>query len=443
MPLAPIPWLITDLTPEVIKALDGSIQTGLGRDGGRVTAPATPIAPTAPEFTVSKTDTTITAIISNANGAESYEVSIDGVTWVAGVTVAGLTPETPYSFRGRGINAIGTGPSSGVVTVTTNAAYSQVGVVFSDNFDGQPDYISRDLLSGSDHTLIARNGDSVPVGWDAVSDWSMYSEPHLSILASNSDKARGGTGKSLLLRRRSYGSQTWGGDCQLDKNLGQPGLKEVYVSFWIRFQPGWLHSGSTKMFRITSHSPEEEYSPDGNAYWGSTRMGFLWQHTHYPVTASGLRNYLQVSPTMNNPPLLTKTPGMSSAGDVNMGFTSEPTNSTLINQLTGQPLPASGSTSHEQVFGDAWHKMEFHLKVNSAPGVQDGIFTQWLDDTLMAHSNTVPWMQNGETRPERGFTSVRFGGNASFQPFPSEDQYQEWYSIDDVLIRDSLPLERL
>jgi len=37
MPIAPSPWLITDLTPEVIKALDGSIQTGAGRAGSRST----------------------------------------------------------------------------------------------------------------------------------------------------------------------------------------------------------------------------------------------------------------------------------------------------------------------------------------------------------------------------------------------------------------------
>ena len=118
MPLAPSPWLITGLTPEVIKALDGSIQTGAGRDGSR--APGLAL-PAAPSFTVSKTATSVTAIITNANGATSYEFSVNGTTWVSGVTVSGLTAATPYDFRGRGINASGTGPSSAVVTVTTNA----------------------------------------------------------------------------------------------------------------------------------------------------------------------------------------------------------------------------------------------------------------------------------------------------------------------------------
>ena len=116
---APNPWLITDLTPEVIKALDGSIQTGLGRDGSRLAGPA---VPTAPEFTVSKTANSITAVIASANGADSYEFSVNGTAWASGVTVSGLTPATAYNFRGRGINSAGTGPSSAVVAVTTNAA---------------------------------------------------------------------------------------------------------------------------------------------------------------------------------------------------------------------------------------------------------------------------------------------------------------------------------
>ena len=119
MPIAPSPWLITDLTPEVIKALDGSIQTGAGRDGSRATGPT---LPTAPAFTVSKTANSITAIITDANGATSYEASINGTAWVSGVTVSGLTPAAAYNFRLRGINAVGTGPSSAVSTVTTNAA---------------------------------------------------------------------------------------------------------------------------------------------------------------------------------------------------------------------------------------------------------------------------------------------------------------------------------
>ena len=121
MPLAPIPWLITDLTPEVIKALDGSIQTGVGRDGSR--APGLSV-PTAPAFTVSKTDTGITAIITGANGAESYESSVNGVTWVSGLTVRGLTADTPYTIQVRGINVTGTGPASAPVSFTTNSAGS-------------------------------------------------------------------------------------------------------------------------------------------------------------------------------------------------------------------------------------------------------------------------------------------------------------------------------
>ena len=80
-------------------------------------------APGAPSFTVNKTSTSITAVITDSAGATSYESSVDGVTWVAGLTVSGLTPETLYTFQVRGINSGGTGPATSQ-GVTTNAAAS-------------------------------------------------------------------------------------------------------------------------------------------------------------------------------------------------------------------------------------------------------------------------------------------------------------------------------
>lgn len=99
-------------------------------------------APGAPSFTVNKTSTSITAVITDSAGATSYESSVDGVTWVAGLTVSGLTPETLYTFRVRGINSGGTGPATSQ-GVTTNAAENPIagfspasGFTLSDNGDG-------------------------------------------------------------------------------------------------------------------------------------------------------------------------------------------------------------------------------------------------------------------------------------------------------------------
>jgi len=182
MPLAPSPWLITDLTPEVIKALDGSIQTGLGRDGSR--APGLAL-PAAPSFTVSKTATSVTAIITNANGATSYEFSVNGTTWVSGVTVSGLTAATPYDFRGRGINASGTGPSSAVVTVTTNAAVAsnnawqeilESNFFRADSFDDTEDWHSAKVDNYLHTDLPVRtNGEPTMWGrWSGVgSAWAL------------------------------------------------------------------------------------------------------------------------------------------------------------------------------------------------------------------------------------------------------------------------------
>jgi len=98
---APSPWKASDLTPAVIKASDGSIRTVTGqRDGSR------PSGPAAPEFTTSTTSTSITATITDGKGADSYESRIGSGSWIAGLTVSGLSIETAYTFQVRGIDDI-------------------------------------------------------------------------------------------------------------------------------------------------------------------------------------------------------------------------------------------------------------------------------------------------------------------------------------------------
>jgi len=38
---------------------------------------------------------------------------------------------------------------------------------------------------------------------------------------------------------------------------------------------------------------------------------------------------------------------------------------------------------------------------------------------------------------------VSIGGNDFFQQYPNEDMHEEWYSIDDIVVRDSIPQELL
>jgi len=449
MPLAPIPWLITDLTPEVIKALDGSIQTGLGRDGSREPSLA---APAAPEFTVSKTDTTITAIITNPNGATSYEFSVDGATWVAGVIIVGLTAETPYSFRGRGINESGTGAASAVITVTTNAAYNPVGVIFSENFDAQPDWTATMHTTQKFQTVTG--GYILPDNWDGIyqdTAWSPekgYPDKHatLEILASNVDKTRNGTGKSAVIWRESVisGQTDWKSDSQMVRYIDE--TTEIYAEFYIRFSHEWWQrvvantaNYASKLFRIGYWNGTGDVF---NGAFGDLGPLVIWD---YKRDAYGIRNLVSLrggsgggsydfNSRADYPTDINRTYTGGSAGQEVGGA-----NPQVLNKVTGGWLVNSSQiATHDEVFGptEHWTKIAFHVKMNSATDATDGVLSMYMDDQRIMHKNNVPWILNG---PVVGWNYVAIGGNHDFNAYPTADQYEDWYALDDLVVRDSLP----
>ena len=101
-----------------------------------------------------------------------------------------------------------------------------------------------------------------------------------------------------------------------------------------------------------------------------------------------------------------------------------------------------GLVVHDQIFGpgDSWTKMAFYVKMNSAAGVNDGIFRQWLNDKQIFASTQVPWIRPSATRDENAkWNLVAIGGNDFFQTYLNEDRREEWYSIDDLVIRTDIP----
>jgi len=418
---APSPWLITDLTPEVIKARDGSIRTIAGqRDGSR------PTGPDAPSFTLSKTDTTITATITNAQGATSYESRVGSGAWVSGLTVSGLTAETAYSFQVRGINDDGTGAASDAVSETTNAAQSQVGVLISESFDDQPDWHSGLAQNdkegdGSPDRVQLAETHTVPEGVYAVRqdpEWSPskgYPDGHetIEILASNTDKTRNGTGKSAVFWRDSTKGvdyYRWNSDGMLTWYFAD-GQTELYACFYIKFGPTWTPDGLTgtsKLFRFSHWDGTRDIYG-----FGSTKQNGPVAFWNYKHDSYGVRNVLAFRghPIADNYGLGTPEPtNLPRDGVLSMNFdsnirdldgdgTEDNTIDSLFDLTTGEPLTGE-IFNHDQIYGTSWRKMEFHVKMNSAPGVLDGVFQQWMDDNLIFR------MEHGEPWRKRSLSPI-------------------------------------
>jgi len=341
------------------------------------------------------------------------------------------------------------------VTISTKktlcfmAAFLVVGtvkaeLVFKDGFDSQPDYTSSNSLNLTGWTH-RRSGEDI---WSPSTGFPDHLDP-FEILASNVDKTRGGTGKSFVAWRESYdlGWKNWNSDGILAKHLEDGGLEKVYVSFWIRFSDQFTPDGATKLFRISSWDEDERifgYGPDRN-----NGPVMIWDYSH---NAYGQRNSLSFRGTphetnyyLNNPGLVD-FPREIHMGDVSLNFDNNirdlngdgvnDNEVSLRSLISGDLL--SGIVTHDDVYGSKWHKIEFYVEMNSAPGVRDGAAMQWIDDQLVFKNTQIPWM-GFESEGGRKFNVVALGGNDFFRFYPNDDGHEEWYAIDDIEIHDSIP----
>lgn len=330
-----------------------------------------------------------------------------------------------------------------IVAAFMVAGAAQSDVILEENFDNQPEYTSSQELNLSGWTH-RRNGEDV---W-SPSNGNPDNHDAFEVLSVNSDKARGGVGKSFVAWRESYdlGWKNWNSDGILAKHLDQ-GLEKVYVRFWIRFSDDFTPAGQTKLFRISSWDEEGQifgYGPDRD-----NAPVILWDYNH---NSYGQRNFLafrghpqETNYYLNNPTLV-ELPRNIMSGDLSLNFDNNirdlDGDGVNDNEITLKSLTSgdflSGIVTHDDVYGSEWHKIEFFVQMNSAPGIRDGVIMQWIDDQLIFRNTKMPWM-GAESEGGRKFNVVAFGGNDFFRSYPNEAKYEEWYAIDDILIADELP----
>lgn len=341
-------------------------------------------------------------------------------------------------------------PDSGPGDVWTATPFE-----FIETFDAQSDFTS--TSESTDQVQREREGYTVPTGWDSVfvqDQWnpeSGHSDRHsaFEILASDSTKARGGSGKAMVCYRESFSGpfvNSFTSDGQLLKFL--PGdFRDVYVEFYIRFSPEWWHRtvGNTgnwqsKFFRIGSWSGEgSEFEAFGGGEQGPL---FLWD---YKVDNFGVRNLLTMrgGPHGANYSTLDNFAGSKNYTSDTAGMAPGGTDPQVPDLVNGGFLvDFGGSTTHEQVFGtsDVWTKMAFYVRMNSAEDVADGHYKQWINGERIRSREDVPWVQSSALNKMVGWNFVSLSGNDYFKPFPDEDRFEDWYAIDDVYIRAGIGL---
>jgi hypothetical protein len=325
-------------------------------------------------------------------------------------------------------------------------------ILFEENFDSQPNFTS--TMYSTAQAQKEREGQTLPERWDSLyqgTQWSPelgYPNNHasLEILSGNTDKAFGGEGKSAVMWRESFSLswKNWASDSQLVKFLDEQ-YPQMYIEFYVRFSPEFYgrdnaSNFTSKIFRVGSwDGVGDEFS----GFQGALGPIYLWD---YKRDIYGLRSLhsFRGGPWGENYTFNGEYPQYKSLnyGSHTKGQAEGGGDPQLVDRVYGGFLADITSViSHNQVFGEGaqWTKVAFFLRMNSAPGVADGILRQWINDQRISNQEDIPWVQESATNNMVGWNFLAIGGNDYFQPYPNEDLYEDWYAIDNLVVRSSMP----
>ena len=258
-------------------------------------------------------------------------------------------------------------------------------ILFEDNFDQQADW----------QTLNRSTIGDLPAGWTYgrtseqwhPADGDSESMPSMFISGNDTNKVFGGIGKAFISYSESNNPTGWSSDGFIMKDI--PPSDTVYVQFKIKFQSDFASDsdrGQIKIFRILHYDGVGDRAKFFSSGYSAPIYIYDWEQSNY-----GLRHdhafrcdpqetgYFCTSPVILNPLRSINR------GDMSGNYSSDLTslNPQLPDLLNGGILPSDGTISHNQLIGNQWHTLAFYFVLNSAAGVQDGVFKHWFDGELI------------------------------------------------------------
>ena len=299
-----------------------------------------------------------------------------------------------------------------------NFAYSAV--LFEDNFDSSPDWqsnqtISKSVPPGEDKGWPNTYKNNCQPGYCPPDKWTSYrtasskwtDDRRRDTFVLNSEGARGGSGKGVTLNVESTGDYgTWAGG-SLDLWLGEQGYQELYIRMYIQYTSEWSWSdgsqhGQQKLIRISTFN-EDIATTSQNPHIFSGSSGINWP-TWYPDWYYNANDAYEYAALMSS----TRTaPTYITDGD---------------ETYSSARWPADTN----------WHCYEFHVKMNSAIGVADGVWEFYLDGNLKASRNNVKWKQTGAN--SKGWNWLMVLDNVTVAPFPLTEHKEMAIHMDDFVV---------
>jgi chitinase len=288
-------------------------------------------------------------------------------------------------------------------------------VLFEDNFDTKPDWWPTQAVAGCEQAKCLAQ---VPPGWNYFRNTELWnpldpahpvpgSHPTLQISGANH---RGPSGKALTVWHESNkgkGGDGWGADGILAKDLGKD-YPEIYLQARIKFQPGFQwhwgnNAGMAKILRLY--------------HWDRTFSPFNY-HARGHCAPMSLVDF--------------ETGEWGFDALVSMRCAPQATNY-FCKPVSYAHAKLESSSFPKTLGDDNWHTITLYGKLNSAPGVADGVSRFWVDGKLIYQNAGIAWLEAGSDR-SIGWNIIAVGGNAFNSFGASSSQAEQWYALDDIVV---------
>lgn len=288
-------------------------------------------------------------------------------------------------------------------------------IVFQDNFDQHPDWQIEQPTGALANTNVSDYGSDLYLLDSYYAYYTLgthFSQNLHNSFIIESANARGGTGKAITCWQesdtRADSGGGWASDGQIGLLLDQE-YEELYMRFYIRFQHGWQYvSGKDmmmKIFRVTH-------------FRGGSPFSYFNPHNHQPLCQIDLVRWMGSS-----------YPAIYFAYRYETNY--YPDDATPYH-TRGDSYSFDGVA---QADDGEWHCWEMYVKMNSAVGVADGVVRMWQDGLQIAEDTTMAWSDEGSQESLRlMWNYVVIGGNDYNHYARNEDESEQWYAIDDLVI---------
>jgi len=236
-----------------------------------------------------------------------------------------------------------------------------------------------------------------------------------------------------------YDTAGWTGGTPLGVWLGTAGQPDLYVRFYLRYAPGWKWNDTSvtpntgaiqKLARISVFN-----GIPGNGKMGGPYAAPAYGGEIFPVWIPTWFQYISVTPSYNIFNSQERyAPNYTSPSSTDF-YTTSPQYYPLAPPILASPAAHQARGVLWPTDG-GWHCYELHAKMNSAPGVADGVSEFWLDGVNVFSKTNIPWVKTGGSMA-RSWNVVEVLDNADLTSYKLADQVSLPLYLDDVVMSTS------